>query len=158
MPIVIDLTKEDVWDDYTNYSVVVEGRTHLLRRQKCGFENCNQTTQLELCSKHLLENGLLVKESEVFDAGWGLFSTVEREVGDIVAFFTGIKVHLSELVGRPHYVVWAGNGNVIDCSIEQCAAAYVNSCSGKNNCSLIVFGKRSYRRTTKRIQIGEELN
>jgi SET domain len=164
MPIVIDLTEEDVWvdcedywDDCEDYSVFVEGISHVLRRRKCDIDNCNRTTQLDLCSQHLLEKGLVVKESGLSDAGWGLFSTIDREAGDRIAYFTGTKLHQSEVVGRHRYVVWAGNGSVIDCSIERCAAACVNSCSGKNNCNLIVFGKRSYIRTTKRIHKGEEL-
>jgi hypothetical protein len=91
MSTFIDLTQAEVWDDWVNYSVSVEGNLQLLSRWKCGFEgfeDCNQTTQLELCHQHLLETGLLVNESELPDGGWELFSTIDREIAVIIAYFT----------------------------------------------------------------------
>jgi hypothetical protein len=101
-----------------DYSLSVQGTTHLLQRRKCGVETCNQTTQLELCSQHFLEKGLLVKESNLFEAGWGLFTTVDREPGDVIAYFHGPKLQESQVLGKHRYIVWAGNGCVIDCGIE----------------------------------------
>jgi hypothetical protein len=98
-----------------------------------------------------------VKESNLFEAGWGLFTTVDREPGDVIAYFHGPKLQESQVLEKHRYIVWAGNGCVIDCGIERCSAAFMNSHSGRNNCTLIVFGKRSCIRTTKKVTVGEEL-
>lgn len=151
----IDLTVPDVWDDTIDYSCTIGEDKRLLTRRKCGVISCQQTTQLELCTKHLLDVGLEVKESRIPDSGWGLFTTRDRRKGELISYFTGVEIADAKFVGE--YVSWRGGGIVIDSSIERCSAACANSRRGKQNCRIKTYDKKCYIMTKKSVRSGNEI-
>lgn len=154
---VIDLTGPDVWDDTISYCCTIGEDNLLLTRRKCGVLSCMLTTQLELCSNHLREVGLEVKESQIPGAGWGLFTTKNRRKGDLISYFTGVEFVEATFVGFSEYNSWKGGGIGIDSSIERCSAACANSQPKKNNCRILTYKKKCYIRTKKSIRSGDEI-
>ncbi len=151
----IDLTVPDVWDDTIDYYCTIGEDKQLLTRRKCGFLSCQQTTQLELCSEHLLDVGLEVKESRIPGSGWGLFTTRDRMKNELISYFTGVEIADAKFVGE--YVSWRGGGVVIDSSIERCSAACANSRRGGQNCCIKTYDKKCYIMTMKPIRSGNEI-
>lgn len=149
-PLVAEL-KCNVWSDNDNYHFAGE----LLTRRKCGFHSCLETTQLELCTSHLRDAGLEVKESGILNSGWGLFTTRDRVKNELICYFSGTEI-IGEIEGSSEYISWRGGGVYIDSSIERCSAACANA-SRKNNCSIKLYRKKCCIRTKKSLRNGDEI-
>jgi hypothetical protein len=157
-PIVVVLTKSDTWDDNVDYHFAGDGEIQLLRRRKCGFTSCQKTTQLELCSLHLLDVGLEVKESQIPNSGWGLFTTRDRKTNEFICNFTGTEINRENFTGCSEYLSWKGGGIFINSSIERCSAACANSLRSNNNCSLKLYKKQCCIRAKKPLSRGDEIH
>ena len=142
----------NVWNDSENYHF---GGIQLTRR-KCEIHSCQETTQLELCTTHLRDAGLEVKESEIINSGWGLFTTRDRIKNDLISYFTGTEI-IGEIEGSSEYISWRGGGVYIDSSIERCSAACANSSDSNNNCSIKLYRKQCCIRANKPLRSGDEI-
>lgn len=158
----------DVWDDTIDYFFTIDGDNRLLTRRKCSDLNCRRKTQLELCTKHLLEAGLQVKESQIPGSGWGLYTTRDRGKGETISYFTGVETESVGFTGLSEYVAWRGGGFIIDSSIERCSAACANTADAanavktvkrpvKNNCDIITYRRKCYIKTKEIISRGDEI-
>ncbi len=138
---IVDLSNDDVdvnptilWRDDIDHYVETDGSLLLLEHRTCGAPNCSITTQLDLCTKHLLEIGLCVKTSGVANAGFGLFATREFKKKDRIAQFVGSQSKYNE---HSRYLLSLCGDNFLDCALKRCAAACANTLLRHNNCTII---------------------
>jgi hypothetical protein len=107
------LTNPNLWNDNDNDNDNYHIEGEPLTRRNCEFLSCQETTQLELCTRHLLDSGLEVKESGILNSGWGLFTTKDRIKNELICYVTGTEI-IGECDGSSEYLSWRGGGVYID--------------------------------------------
>ena len=137
---IIDLSNDDVgvnptilWRDDIDHYVEIDGSLLLIEHRTCSAPDCSIMTQLDLCTKHLLQIGLCVKTSGVANAGFGLFATRKFKKKEKIAKFVGSHSKYNE---HSMYLVSLCGDNFLDCARHRCAAACANTLLGKNNCTI----------------------
>lgn len=139
------------WDDETEYNL----NGIPLHRGLCAVPSCTIYCQLEMCTAHLESvMGLEVKQSNIPNAGFGLFATTTIQNNTKFATFIG---EITEIPRINHYTIFKGNGEYIDCSIFRCAAACANLIH-PTNCTQINYDNHAYLKSTKLINAGEEIS
>lgn len=89
---------------------------------------------------------LYVQESQIQNAGNGLFSAIKIYKDEIIAFFKGevltqLEVEKREAKGEDKYFMILLNGAVLDCMHTECFAKYANDASG--------FSKSDFKNNAK---------
>jgi SET domain-containing protein len=89
---------------------------------------------------------LYVQESQIQNAGNGLFSAIKIYKDEIIAFFKGevltqLEVEKREAKGEDKYFMILLNGAVFDCMHTECFAKYANDASG--------FSKSNFKNNAK---------
>lgn len=111
---------------------------------------------------------LVVKRSQLKGAGKGLYTKVEIPRGTRIVEYKG-EVKTWEDVkddnGRNRYLMYINMKNVIDAEKDKTALArYANDAKGtiknsefKNNSSYIIYGKKAFIVSKRKIYAGEEI-
>lgn len=113
---------------------------------------------------------LLVKESQIPDAGKGLFLCVNKKKGDLIALFRGEVLSYEEAEQRAAnkedgYFIDMSNGTILDSMHVECFAKYANDALGvgkskfKSNSEIQLSGHTDvvYLIAIRDIKAGEEV-
>lgn len=150
------------WNTEDTEYVDINGVTHSFSMNKC--LTCNLNTNIEYCSKCLrLEKGILIKTSDIPDAGYGVFAAIDIPLGWRISFIGGEVLTNQEFSARydtisPCYVVHLGANSVMDCITSRCSAAFVNRAyPGQKNAKLVLYAGKATIKSTVRISCGSEI-